>query len=102
MLTTILKIILFIYNKQYDSWELSPAYDITFALNPLVNFTNAERVLYINGKRTDISLKDVYKLSEAFTIKNPERVIRNVQSCKGELINLFEIYGVPKLVSEKN
>jgi serine/threonine-protein kinase HipA len=91
----------FIYNEKDDNWHLSPAYDITFALNPLINFKKVKRALSINGKRSNINIKDIYKLAEDFTIKNPEGVIRNIQSCKGELINLFEKHDIPKLVSEK-
>ncbi len=91
----------FIYDRQIDSWQLSPAYDITFALNPLIDFINTKRALSINGKRSNIQLKDVYKLAENFTIKNPEGIIRNILSYKDELIKLFEEHDVPKLVSEK-
>ncbi len=91
----------FIYNQQGDNWELSPAYDITFALNPLINFNNTKRALSINGKRSNIKLKDVFKLADDFTIKNPEGVVRNILSYKDELINLFEEHDIPKLVSEK-
>jgi serine/threonine-protein kinase HipA len=91
----------FIYNKKDDNWQLSPAYDITFAVNPLINFKNVKRALSINNKRSNINVKDIYKLAEEFTIKNPEGVIRNIQSYRGELINLFDEHGIPKLVSEK-
>ncbi len=91
----------FIYNRNKDSWELSPAYDITFALNPLTNFKKTKRALSVNGKRSDISLKDVKKLADDFTIKNPEGVVRKIQSYRGELIRLFNEYDIPKVVSEK-
>lgn len=91
----------FIYNKQNDNWSLAPAYDITFALNPLLNFKNVKRALSINGKRSDISLKDVYKLAEDYTIKNPEGVVRDICSYKDELIGLFKEHNVPELVTEK-
>lgn len=91
----------FIYSEKDDNWQLSPAYDVTFALNPLLNFKNVQRALSINGKRSHITLKDIYKLAEDFTIKNPEGVVRNIQSCRGELIHLFDQHDIPKLVSEK-
>lgn len=91
----------FIYNKKDDNWQLSPAYDITFALNPFINFKNVKRALSINGKRSNIKLKDIYKLAEDFTIKNPEGVIRNIQSYRAELINLFKKHDIPELISEK-
>ena len=91
----------FIYNTQNDKWHLAPAYDVTFATNPLIDFKNTKRALSINGKRNNINLKDILKLAEDFTIKNPERVIRNVLSYRGELINEFAKHGVSSLVSEK-
>ena len=91
----------FIYNKSDDSWELSPAYDITFALNPLLNFKNARRALSINGKRNNISLQDVYTIAKDYTIKNPEGIIKEIQSHRKELVSLFNQYNVPKRVSEK-
>ena len=91
----------FIYNKKEDNWQLSPAYDITFALNPLISFKNPKRALSINGKRSNITAADLLKLADEYTIKNPEGVIREIQSYKEELIVLFAEYGVSKLVSEK-
>ena len=91
----------FIYNKNEDNWELSPAYDITFALNPLVSFKNPKRALSINGKRSNIQAKDILKLADEYTIKNPEGVIKEIQSYREELIDLFGKYEIPKLVSEK-
>jgi len=91
----------FIYSKEDDNWQLSPAYDITFSVNPLLNFNSVRRALSINGKRSAIQLKDLYKLAEDFTIKNPERIVRNIQSYKEELIGLFDAHKIPKFVSEK-
>ncbi len=91
----------FIYNRTADSWELAPAYDITFALNPLTNFKNPNRALSINGKRNKISLQDVYQIADSYTIKNPAGIVKEIQSHKKELLKLFKQYEVPKLVSEK-
>lgn len=91
----------FMYDKKKDNWQLAPAYDITFPLNPLINFKNLKRALSINGKRSNITIKDVIKLAEDFTIKNPEGIIKNIQSYRGELIHLFENHDIPKLVSER-
>ena len=90
----------FIYNKQKDNWNLSPAYDITFALNPLLNFKNPNRALSVNGKRNKITLSDVYKVAENFTIKNPERIVKDIQSHRNDLLKLFKQHQVPKNVSE--
>lgn len=91
----------FIYNRNEDNWEPSPAYDITFALNPLINIKKPKRASYINGKRSDIQVNDILKLADEYSIKNPEGIIRNIQSCKEGLIDLFDDHDIPKLVSEK-
>ena len=91
----------FIYNSQDDSWQLSPAYDITYALNPLTNIKKSQRAMSINGKRSDVTAKDLYKIADDFTIKNPTGVIKKVQSYKEELMTLFGSHKVPKLVAER-
>jgi serine/threonine-protein kinase HipA len=69
----------FIYDEDQDKWNISPAYDITYSLNPLMNYTRTSRALSIHGKRVDISLEDVLTIAETFTIKNPKKVIQEVQ-----------------------
>ena len=70
----------FIYNKESNSWNLSPAYDLTYALNPLFTFKSTSRALSINGKRTEINIKDVLAIAEKFAIKNPKGIIEDVQA----------------------
>lgn len=70
----------FIYNKENDSWNLGPAYDLTYALNPLFTFKTMSRALSINAKRTQITLEDVLYVADEFSIKNPNGIIREVQS----------------------
>src|SRR5690606_689794 len=69
----------FIYNKKTDSWNLGPAYDLTYALNPLFTFKTTSRALSINGKRTEITLKDLLRMAEEFAIKNPKWIIDEIQ-----------------------
>jgi len=90
----------FIYNEEKDSWNLSPAYDLTFALNPLLNFRKANRALSINKKRNDINLKDVLTIAEKFTIKNPKAIIKETQASVPGLKRLMNEYGVSKRVSD--
>ena len=70
----------FIYNKESNSWNLGPAYDLTYALNPLITFKTTSRALSINGKRTEISRKDILSIAEEFAIKNPKGVIEDIQA----------------------
>lgn len=69
----------FIYDKENDSWSLSPAYDLTYSLNPLINFKRVSRALSINGKRVDVLLSDLLTIADTYTIKNPKGIITEVQ-----------------------
>jgi serine/threonine-protein kinase HipA len=44
-----------------------------------MNYTRTSRALSINGKRVDIYLEDVLNIAETFTIKNPKKVIQEIQ-----------------------
>jgi len=70
----------FIYNKEENKWNLGPAYDLTYALNPLFTFKTTSRALSINGKRTEITLKDLLTIAEEFVIKNPKGIIEAMQA----------------------
>ncbi|UZO79845.1 type II toxin-antitoxin system HipA family toxin [Aquimarina sp. ERC-38] len=70
----------FIYNKEKNSWNLAPAYDLTYALNPLFTFKTTSRALSINGKRTEITAKDLLMIAEKFVIKNPKGIVKEVQA----------------------
>ena len=70
----------FIYNKEENKWNLAPAYDLTYALNPLFTFKTTSRALSINGKRTNVTMKDVLRIAEEFAIKNPKGIIEDVQA----------------------
>jgi serine/threonine-protein kinase HipA len=69
----------FIYNEVEDKWNISPAYDITYALNPLINYKRVSRALSINNKRVDINEQDVLKIAETYTIKNARNSILEIQ-----------------------
>ncbi|TYC14777.1 type II toxin-antitoxin system HipA family toxin [Bizionia gelidisalsuginis] len=69
----------FIYNQESNSWNVSPAYDVTYALNPLLTFKSTSRALSINAKRTEITLKDILTIAEEFSIKNPKGIIADIQ-----------------------
>ncbi|WP_194766888.1 type II toxin-antitoxin system HipA family toxin [Tamlana sp. I1] len=70
----------FIYSKESNRWNLCPAYDLTFALNPLFTFKATSRALSINNKRSSITIKDVLAVADTFSIKNPKGIIDEVQA----------------------
>ncbi len=69
----------FVYDEKQSAWHLSPAYDITYSLNPELNFTQISRALSINEKRIHIMLKDVLSIAETYTIKKAKRIIEEIQ-----------------------
>ncbi|MCH2224387.1 MAG: type II toxin-antitoxin system HipA family toxin [Crocinitomicaceae bacterium] len=73
----------FIYNELEDKWNLSPVYDLTYSLNPLINYKRISRALSINNKRVDINLDDILKVAETYTIKNAKKTILEIQNGVG-------------------
>lgn len=51
-------------------WSLSPAYDITYAYNPLGKWTATHQML-INGKRSNFQKSDLLASAHAMNIKEP-------------------------------
>lgn len=70
----------FIYDKHRDSWNLSPVYDVTYSLNPLMNYKKASRALSVNNKRVNITLEDVKFIAQKYTIRNYSAIVEDVQS----------------------
>ena len=67
----------FIYDDKNNKWNLSPAYDVTYALNPLLTVRNVNRALSINEKRNDISTQDLLQIASEFSVKNAKNIIEN-------------------------
>lgn len=88
----------FIYYKSNDSWNLSPAYDITYPIDALHKFLHTARALSINGKRIDINLKDVLSIAESMVIKNPMKIIQEVQDVIPEWENIARKLEIPEAV----
>ncbi len=88
----------FIFNKEENKWNLGPAYDLTYALNPLFTFKTTSRALSINGKRAKITMKDVLTIAEEFAIKNPKGIVADVQSLIPRWNKLADELKIPKKV----
>ena len=91
----------FIYDEATDRWDLSPAYDLTYSLNPLLNYTKTSRALSINGKRVDIQLEDVLTIAETLTIKNARNVIREIQDGIDFWIEKSKEIGISNDISQR-
>jgi serine/threonine-protein kinase HipA len=81
-----------------DSWNLGPAYDVTYPIDALRKFLNTPRALSINGKRTNIALGDVLLIADAMVIKNPMKIIQEVQDVIPEWNTIAMELEVPEAV----
>jgi serine/threonine-protein kinase HipA len=88
----------FIYKKESNSWNLAPAYDVTFALNPLLTFKTTSRALSINGKRTEITIKDLLVIADTFSIKNPNGIIGEIHELVPRWIEIAKELNIPERV----
>ena len=60
------------------AWQLSPAYDVTFAHNPEGDWTK-EHLMSINGKFKNFSIEDIQTLADRFGIGEAGDIISQVQ-----------------------
>lgn len=90
----------FLYNKENDSWHISPAYDVTYPIDALHKFLNTPRALAINGKRVNIQLEDVLPIAEAMAIKNPKKIIQEIQNTIPEWGEIAAYLDIPLMVKE--
>ena len=69
--------------KEGGEWELAPAYDLTgsdFPSNDPWAAHSGNHQLSINGKRSQISDKDLLEVADRFAIGTAERVLKDVKS----------------------
>jgi serine/threonine-protein kinase HipA len=64
-------------------WQLSPAYDVTYAYNP-DNFWLKAHQMSVNGKRENILLEDLLAVAKNINLKKPKPII---ESCNEVLSN---------------
>lgn len=64
--------------RQGRPWELSPAYDVTFAHNPRGEWT-AQHLMSVNGKFKDFAKDDLLAEADRFAIGTGPRVIEQVR-----------------------
>lgn len=91
----------FIYDDEKDKWNLAPAYDITYPLDALLNYTRVTRALSVNGKRANINKEDILNLAKQFTIKNPMGIVDEVLEATKHFEPLAIQQDLPLKVIEK-
>lgn len=63
--------------RQNSSWELAPAYDITFAHNPKGEWTN-QHLMSVNGKYKDFTVEDLFAVANRFGIGEAAFIINEI------------------------
>lgn len=87
----------FIYNNPEDRWNLAPAYDLTYPLDALLNYTRVSRAMSVNGKRADITREDLMLIAEEFSIKEADKTIEQVNKATA----LFSLYSAKLQIPNK-
>lgn len=90
----------FIYQEENDSWELAPAYDLTYPLNVNLNYSNVSRALSINGKRSEILLEDLMSVAETHAIRDAKGIIEEVQLAGSDWEEIADDLKIPVDVTE--
>lgn len=77
-------------------WTLSPAYDVTFALDSSAPAYANRQSLFVNGKDSDITTADLLEVAERNDITRPKELIAQVQKALSTFdVKAHEI-GVPE------
>jgi serine/threonine-protein kinase HipA len=85
----------FLMNKQ-GTWRLSPAFDVCHAYRPGSNWVS-QHALSVNGKRKEITKKDLLKIAEQMNIKRPAIIIQEI----AEIISNWRKYASEVDVDQK-
>lgn len=86
--------------KQDDSWQLSPAYDVTHAYNPTGEWTY-QHLMSINGKFADITLKDLYETADRFSVPGFKHLVSQVRDALARWPEFAAEAGLPPAVAAK-
>lgn len=78
------------------TWALSPAYDMTFALDPSVPAYVNRQSLYVNGKDNDITTDDLLEVAERNDIARPKELIAQVKQALSGFAEEAHEVGVPE------
>ena len=82
---------------QQGTWRLSPAYDLTYSIDPDVPHYMNRHLMSINGKNEMITRQDLEKTAQLNEIKDYKQLISNVQNS----INNFEKYATELDIPKK-
>jgi serine/threonine-protein kinase HipA len=85
--------------RQGHPWELTPAYDITFAHNPKGEWTS-QHLMSVNGKFKDFLEEDLLEVADRFAIGTAKSVISTVRNAIKEWPDFAGQAGLSKALLE--
>ena len=69
--------------REGGAWELTPAYDVTFAYNPQGEWTQ-QHLMSVNGKFDGIAKADLFNVAARFSVADAEKTIKQVRDAVRE------------------
>jgi len=86
--------------KEGGKWRLSPAYDVTYAFDPL-NYWTQRHQMSVNGKTYDITRNDLKEFAHTMNIRDADGIIDAVAATASEWGRYARSSGVPERTKEK-
>jgi serine/threonine-protein kinase HipA len=83
----------FLMNKE-GKWRLAPAYDITYAYNPLGKYTSLHQMT-INGKQDGFTKSDFLQVARSMNIKKANEIIEEVIEAVSKWKQIAKEQGIP-------
>lgn len=77
------------------TWEMAPAYDTCFSHNPAAGKWTRQHQMLVGGKAWDISDLDLIALADAFDIRKPRELLRQLTAAIGRWPEFADQAGVP-------
>lgn len=74
------------------SWNLTPAYDLTYSFKENHEFL-MEHAISVNGKNENIQLDDLFDVADIFSIKNAEKIVYNTLDVVSKFQNFAKKHG---------
>ena len=87
--------------EEKGHWKLSPAYDVAYSYNPNIGRNTNKHQMSINGKRENITRKDLTDLAYSLRIKKPNVIINEVVESIAAWRKIARSYGLDKKKIER-
>ena len=86
--------------KQGGSWELAPAYDITFAHNPEGEWTK-QHLMSVNNKFKNFKIQDFQEIADRFNVGEAKHIIEEVRIAIRKWPEFAKMAGLRKQETER-